>query len=136
MAEINEAEVLDALRECYDPEIPVNIYELGSWARGTLMALMLLQAARLPARIAADEQRNDVIGSLLRQYLVDQFAQAAETGEGGRVIVEGAPVSMGPDTRVIDAGGYRFFAGWRPSGDPGLSFSRRRMAFFGQHSAG
>jgi FeS assembly SUF system protein len=25
-----EAEVLDALRTCFDPEIPVNIYELGS----------------------------------------------------------------------------------------------------------
>ena len=24
-----EAQVLDALRACYDPEIPVNIYELG-----------------------------------------------------------------------------------------------------------
>ena len=24
-----EAQVLDALRTCYDPEIPVNIYELG-----------------------------------------------------------------------------------------------------------
>ena len=29
MAEINEAEVLDALHECYDPEIPVNIVDLG-----------------------------------------------------------------------------------------------------------
>src|SRR5579883_1526733 len=29
MAEINEAEVMDALRECYDPEIPVNIVDLG-----------------------------------------------------------------------------------------------------------
>ena len=29
MAEINEAEVTDALRECYDPEIPVNIVDLG-----------------------------------------------------------------------------------------------------------
>ncbi len=29
MAEINEAEVIDALRECYDPEIPVNIVDLG-----------------------------------------------------------------------------------------------------------
>jgi FeS assembly SUF system protein len=26
---IIEAQVLDALRSCYDPEIPVNIYELG-----------------------------------------------------------------------------------------------------------
>jgi len=29
VAEINEAEVIDALRECYDPEIPVNIVDLG-----------------------------------------------------------------------------------------------------------
>lgn len=29
MSEINEAEVMDALRECYDPEIPVNIVDLG-----------------------------------------------------------------------------------------------------------
>jgi FeS assembly SUF system protein len=26
---VMEAQVLDALRSCYDPEIPVNIYELG-----------------------------------------------------------------------------------------------------------
>jgi FeS assembly SUF system protein len=29
MVEINEAEVMDALHECYDPEIPVNIVDLG-----------------------------------------------------------------------------------------------------------
>ena len=29
MAAISEAEVMDALRECYDPEIPVNIVDLG-----------------------------------------------------------------------------------------------------------
>jgi FeS assembly SUF system protein len=29
MAEINDAELMDALRECYDPEIPVNIVDLG-----------------------------------------------------------------------------------------------------------
>ena len=29
MAEINKAEVMDALHECYDPEIPVNIVDLG-----------------------------------------------------------------------------------------------------------
>ncbi|QBD79114.1 DUF59 domain-containing protein [Ktedonosporobacter rubrisoli] len=29
MAKINEAEVMDALHECYDPEIPVNIVDLG-----------------------------------------------------------------------------------------------------------
>jgi len=29
VAEINRAEVMDALRECYDPEIPVNVVDLG-----------------------------------------------------------------------------------------------------------
>lgn len=29
MAVINEAEIMDALHECYDPEIPVNIVDLG-----------------------------------------------------------------------------------------------------------
>lgn len=40
-------------------------------------------------------------------------AQAAGTGEGGQVIVEGAPVSMGREAQVTQAGDYRFFAGWR-----------------------
>jgi len=40
-------------------------------------------------------------------------AQAAGTGEGGQVIVEGAPVSMGREAYVTQAGDYRFFAGWR-----------------------
>jgi FeS assembly SUF system protein len=29
VAEISQAEVMDALRECYDPEIPVNVVDLG-----------------------------------------------------------------------------------------------------------
>jgi Domain of unknown function (DUF4331) len=33
--------------------------------------------------------------------------------EGGQVIVEGAPVSMGREAYVTQAGDYRFFAGWR-----------------------
>jgi Domain of unknown function (DUF4331) len=40
-------------------------------------------------------------------------ADAAGTGEGGQVIIDRAPVSMGHDARVTDADGYRFFAGWR-----------------------
>src|SRR5580698_1231188 len=40
-------------------------------------------------------------------------AQAAGTGDDGEVIVDGAPVSTGPEARVTDAGDYRFFAGWR-----------------------
>jgi len=40
-------------------------------------------------------------------------AQAAMTGEGGDVVVKGAPVSMGREAKVTTAGDYRFFAGWR-----------------------
>jgi hypothetical protein len=40
-------------------------------------------------------------------------AQAAATGDRGQIIVEAAPVSTGPNARVTEAGGYRFFAGWR-----------------------
>jgi len=39
--------------------------------------------------------------------------QAAGTGDGGRVIVEGATVSIGRDARITHAGDTRFFAGWR-----------------------
>ena len=39
--------------------------------------------------------------------------QAAGTSDGGETIIEGAPVSMGREARVTDAGDYRFFAGWR-----------------------
>jgi hypothetical protein len=38
---------------------------------------------------------------------------AAGTGEGGQAIIEDAPVSMGSDAQVTQAGDYRFFAGWR-----------------------
>jgi hypothetical protein len=40
-------------------------------------------------------------------------AQAAETGDSGQVMIEAAPVSTGRDACVAEAGGYRFFAGWR-----------------------
>jgi uncharacterized protein DUF4331 len=33
--------------------------------------------------------------------------------DGGVAIVEGAPVSRGPEAQVSQAGEYRFFAGWR-----------------------
>jgi hypothetical protein len=38
---------------------------------------------------------------------------AAGIGNGGQTIVEGAPVSMGREARVTEAGDFRFFAGWR-----------------------
>ena len=38
---------------------------------------------------------------------------AAGTVDDGEVIISGAPVSMGHESRVTEAGDYRFFAGWR-----------------------
>ena len=39
--------------------------------------------------------------------------EAAGAGDGGRVIVDGAPVSVGREASVTEAGDTRFFAGWR-----------------------
>lgn len=39
--------------------------------------------------------------------------QAAGTGDDGRVIVDGAPVSTGSEARVTKTAHTRFFAGWR-----------------------
>jgi hypothetical protein len=40
-------------------------------------------------------------------------AQAAGTGDEGRLIIEGVPVSTETDTQVAEAGDHRFFIGWR-----------------------
>ena len=59
-------------------------------------------------------------------------AQAAATGDGGKVIVEGAPVSTGPVAQVTEAGDYRFFAGWRS--DPffcDVEGAKNRLQFTG-----
>ena len=42
--------------------------------------------------------------------------EAAGAGDGGQIILEGAPVSTGREARVTATGDYRFFAGWR--GEP------------------
>jgi hypothetical protein len=40
-------------------------------------------------------------------------SQTAGAGEGGKVIVEGVPVSMGREAKVTQAGDYCFFVGRR-----------------------
>jgi hypothetical protein len=40
-------------------------------------------------------------------------AEAAGTGEGGEVLIVGAPVSTAQEAQVAQVDGYRFFAGWR-----------------------
>jgi hypothetical protein len=57
----------------------------------------------------SSEERGAQTGTLRRV----EGEQAAGTGDGGQSVVEGAPVSTGREARVTEAGGYRFFAGWR-----------------------
>jgi uncharacterized protein DUF4331 len=42
-----------------------------------------------------------------------QGARAAGVGDDGDVLVQGAPVSVGREALVTEAGGFRFFFGWR-----------------------
>jgi hypothetical protein len=72
----------------------------------------------------------DTVADLAYRVLFSPFKGGAQTatlrrveglkaigaGDGGQTIIEAAPVSTGPEARVTEAGGYRFFAGWR--GDP------------------
>ena len=58
--------------------------------------------------------------------------EATGKGEIGKVIIQGAPVSMGSEAKVTESGEYRFFAGWRS--DPfffDLAGAQKNMQFTG-----
>ena len=58
--------------------------------------------------------------------------EAAGKSEQGKVIIQGAPVSMGREAQVTESGAYRFFAGWRS--DPfffDLAGAQNNMKFTG-----
>ncbi len=52
-------------------------------------------------------------GSQTATLRVVEGKEAAGTGDGGRVLVEDAPVSIGKEVHVTTTDGYRLFAGWR-----------------------
>jgi hypothetical protein len=66
--------------------------------------------ADIAYRIRFSPSENGAQSATVRRV---EGADAAGTGEGGEVIIEGAPVSSGPEAQVTQAGDYRFFAGWR-----------------------
>ena len=66
--------------------------------------------ADIAYRVRFTSDKSGVQTATLRRL---EGAQAAGTGDEGQVIVQGVPVSTGSETRVADAGDYRFFAGWR-----------------------
>ena len=86
-----------------EPFAPEALYELKIDTDGDAVANIAFQV-----RFASSPGRGQT-ATLRRQ----EGAEAATTGEGGQVIVEGAPVSTAREAQVTHAGDYRFFAGWR-----------------------
>ena len=95
-----------------DPFAPEAIYELKIDRDGNAVADIAYRV-----RFSSSEG-----GAQIATLRRAEGAQAAGSGDSGKVIVEGAPVSTGREARVTEAGDYRFFAGWR--GDP-FFFDRR-----------
>src|SRR3982074_562631 len=86
-----------------EPFAPEALYELKIDTNGDAVADIAYRA-----RVSSSEDGSQT--ATLRRV---EGAEAAGTGDGGQIIIEAAPVSMDRDARVAEAGGYRFFAGWR-----------------------
>lgn len=66
--------------------------------------------ADIAYRIRFSPSANGTVTATVRRA---EGAEASGTDDGGKVVIEGAPVSYGHDAHVTEAGNYRFFAGWR-----------------------
>jgi Domain of unknown function (DUF4331) len=86
-----------------EPFAPTAVYELKIDTDGDAVADIAYRVRFSPSKDGGQT-------ATLRRV---EGAEAAGTGDGGRLIIDGAPVSMGLDAQVVEAGEYRFFAGWR-----------------------
>src|SRR5882724_3891834 len=86
-----------------EPFAPEALYELKIDTNGDAVADI---AYRVRFSSSADGAQTAIVRRV-------EGAPATETGDGGQVVIEAAPVSTGRDARVTEAGRYRFFAGWR-----------------------
>jgi hypothetical protein len=86
-----------------EPFAPEALYELKIDTDGDAIA-------DIAYRVRFSAVKRGVQTAILRRI---DGRQAAGTGDGGRVIVEGATVSTGHEARTTQAGNTRFFAGWR-----------------------
>ncbi len=87
----------------FEPFAPEGIYEIRVDTNGDLVADIAFRF-----RFARDGY-----GGMKATARRVEGPDAAGMGDGGEIIIDGAPVSMGPAVQVTDAGPYRFFAGWR-----------------------
>ena len=83
-----------------EPFAPEALYELKIDTNGDAVA-------DITYRVRFSSSEGGTQTATLRRV---EGAQAVGTGDGGQAIVEGAPVSMGREARVTQAGDYRFFA--------------------------
>jgi hypothetical protein len=86
-----------------EPFAPEAIYELRIDSDGDVVA-------DVAYRFRFSPSENGAQSAMVRRI---EGVEAVGMGDGGEAIVEGAPVSMGPEAHVTQAGEYRFFAGWR-----------------------
>jgi hypothetical protein len=87
-------------------EVPFSteaVYEIKIDTDGDLIADIAYRV-----RFTAD--KNGAQTAALRRV---EGEEAADIGDGGETILEGAPVSTEREAHVTEAGDYRFFAGWR-----------------------
>jgi hypothetical protein len=86
-----------------EPFAPNAFYELKIDTNGDLIA-------DIAYRVQFSSSKGGVQTATLRRV---EGEQAAGMGDGGQIILQGAPVSTGREAQVTEAGEYRFFAGWR-----------------------
>ncbi len=86
-----------------EPFAPEALYELRVDANGDLVADI---AYRTRFIYSGD-------GTMKATVRRAEGPEVAGKGEEGKVIIQGAPVSMGREAKVTESDAYRFFAGWR-----------------------
>jgi hypothetical protein len=90
-------------RSTSEPFAPEGIYEIKVDTNGDVVADIAFRF-----RFARDGN-----GGMTATARRVEGPDAAGMGDGGEIVIQGAPVSMGHEAKVTEAGPYRFFAGWR-----------------------
>lgn len=106
-----------------EPFAPEALYELRVDTNGDM-------AADIAYRVRFLRSGNGSMTATVRRA---EGAQAILRGEEGKVIFEGAPVSMGREAQVTQSGEYRLFTGWRS--DPfffDIAGAQNNMQFTGK----
>src|SRR4029077_21198334 len=86
-----------------EPFAPEDLYELKIDTDGDAIA-------DIAYRVRSSAFERGAQTAILRRV---DGPQAAGSSDGGRVIVDGVPVSIGREARVTQACDIRFFSGWR-----------------------